>query len=171
MPPPPTLSVWESYQAGLEIWEIVQNIGENNWEPPSSLKKNNPTPSPDWLWYHREITPSVPLPPLHPLKQDKKHMWTQCNAMQCSAVLCCAAGHWRKHSYTDSSNHFINTNTLAFIKVLILLIPSCFSGPGLASKFLVWLTCPISPREDNNDQYYDEYFQRHSVAHQVELEP
>lgn len=34
----------ESEQAGLEIWEIVQNIGENNWDPPSSLKKKQTPP-------------------------------------------------------------------------------------------------------------------------------
>ena len=48
--------------------------------------------------------------------------------------------------------------------ILILMFPSCFSGPGWQVNFLVCLTCKISPREDNNEQYCDEYFHCHSVV-------
>ena len=55
----------ESDQACFEIWEIVQNIGENNCDPPSSLNKNNPTPGTGWLWYQsREKLQQAPLPSL-----------------------------------------------------------------------------------------------------------
>ena len=67
----------ESDQACFEIWEIVQNIGENNCDPPST-KTTPPLAQAGFdIRAERNYSKHPPLPPLHPLKQDKKHMWTQ----------------------------------------------------------------------------------------------